>query len=66
MPEEEEKPKVEGRCMKCKEQVEIQDGKEEVTANGMLLMKGKCPKCGTTVCRMMGKAPGAPSAKKAA
>jgi len=45
-----------GRCMKCKKQVEIQEGKETVTKNKMKLLKGKCPKCGTTVCRILGKA----------
>ena len=46
---------VEGRCMKCKEQVEIKDGKETTTSRGTRMMKGKCPACGTTVCRMLGK-----------
>ena len=45
-----------GRCMKCKKPVEIQEGKERVTKNKMRLLKGKCPKCGTTVCRILGKA----------
>ncbi|MEA3430626.1 MAG: DUF5679 domain-containing protein [Nanoarchaeota archaeon] len=46
----------EGRCMKCKKQVEIQDPKEVVTKNNMLMIKGSCGKCGTTVCRIVGKA----------
>ncbi len=46
----------EGRCMKCKKQVEIKDGKEVVFKNGMKALKGKCPECGTTVCRILGKA----------
>jgi len=46
---------VEGRCMKCQKQVEIKDGKESKMKNGATMLKGKCPKCGTTVCRMMGK-----------
>jgi len=41
--------------MKCKKQVEIKDGKETKTARGTTMMKGKCPVCGTVVCRMMGK-----------
>ena len=48
---------MEGRCMKCKKQVEIKDGKESVTKNGMKILKGKCSAgCGTTVCRILGKA----------
>jgi hypothetical protein len=47
---------VEGRCMKCKKQVEIKDGKERVTVNGMRMVMGTCPKCGTKVSRILGKA----------
>jgi len=50
---------AEGRCMKCKKQVEIKDAKE-------IAMKGKggterraltgvCPTCGTKVFRILGK-----------
>lgn len=46
---------VEGRCMKCKKQVEIKDGEEIVMKNGMVAMKGVCPECGTKVFRIMGK-----------
>ena len=42
-------------CVKCKETVEMKDGVESKTAKGTSMMKGKCPKCGTTGCRMMGK-----------
>ncbi len=42
--------------MKCKKQVEITSGKEAVTPNKMRMMKGTCGKCGTTVCRILGKA----------
>jgi len=49
--------KQEGRCMKCKKQVEIQEGVENITKNKMRMLKGKCPECGTTVCRILGKAP---------
>jgi hypothetical protein len=41
--------------MKCKKQVEIKDGKETKTSKGTRMMKGKCPTCGTTVCRILGK-----------
>lgn len=47
---------VEGRCMKCKKSVEISDGKEVVMKNNMKAMKGVCPKCGTKVFRILGKA----------
>ncbi len=46
---------VEAYCVKCKAKVQMKDGKETKTARGTTMMKGKCPKCGTTVCRMMGK-----------
>jgi len=46
----------EGRCMKCKKQVKIKGGKKVVTKNKMNMIKGKCPKCSTTVCRIIGKA----------
>ena len=47
---------VEGRCMKCKKQVEIQKGEEIVMKNGMKAMKGECATCGTKVFRILGKA----------
>jgi DNA-directed RNA polymerase subunit RPC12/RpoP len=47
---------TEGRCMKCKDQVQIKDGKEVTMKNGMKAMKGVCPKCGTKVFRILGKA----------
>lgn len=46
---------VEAYCVKCKKTVEMQNGKETQTKRGTRMMKGKCPKCGTTVCRMLGK-----------
>ena len=47
--------KVEGRCMKCKKQVVITNGKESKMKTGAFMLKGKCGKCGTTVCRILGK-----------
>jgi len=47
---------AQGRCMKCKKQVEIKNGKEVVMKNGMKAMKGECPTCGTKVFRILGKA----------
>ena len=46
---------VQGRCMKEKKNVEIKDGKEIVMKNKMRALKGKCPNCGTTVFRILGK-----------
>jgi len=47
---------AEGRCMKCQKMVEIKDGKEVITKNKRRMLKGKCPKCDTTVCRILGSA----------
>ena len=45
---------VKGRCMRCKGEVEIKDGKEVIMKNGMRAMKGSCPKCGTKMFRIGG------------
>lgn len=47
---------AQGRCMKCKENVEIKNGKKVIMKNGMEAMKGECPVCGTKVFRILGKA----------
>lgn len=45
-----------GRCMKCKEQVEIKDPEETSIKDGKIkAVKGVCPKCGTKVFRILGK-----------
>jgi hypothetical protein len=44
-----------GYCMKCKKKVEMKDEKISKTNKGLRMAKGKCPKCGTTVCAMLGK-----------
>jgi len=46
---------VEGYCMKCKKKVEMEEVKEMLTKKGTKMARGKCPFCGTTVCRMLGK-----------
>jgi endogenous inhibitor of DNA gyrase (YacG/DUF329 family) len=46
---------VEARCMKCKKQVEIKDAKKVTMKNGRPAIRGKCPKCGTTVQRIVKK-----------
>ena len=47
---------VEGRCMKCRQQVEIKNGKEVTMKNGMRAMSGVCSVCGTKVFKILGKA----------
>ncbi len=45
---------MEGYCVKCKAKVEMQDPEETTTKRGTKMMKGKCPTCNTTVCRIVG------------
>ncbi|KHO54332.1 MAG: hypothetical protein QT10_C0017G0027 [archaeon GW2011_AR19] len=45
---------TEAYCVKCKKKVQMKDGKESKTKKGTTIAKGKCPACGTTVCRMGG------------
>ena len=45
---------VEGRCMRCKEQKEIQGPRIEQTARGGFMAKGIC-KCGCKMCAMVSK-----------
>ena len=47
--------KYNGYCVKCKEKRDF-EGKVEVSKTGMRMAKGKCPVCGTTVNRILGKA----------
>jgi hypothetical protein len=44
-----------GYCVKCKEKRDF-EGTVEVSKTGMRMAKGKCPVCGTTVNRILGKA----------
>lgn len=47
---------VEGRCMRCKEQVKMTKPRITMTSKGGYMAKGKCPKHPeTTVCAMMSK-----------
>ncbi len=50
---------VQAYCVKCKAKQNMQDAKEvEMKGKGgvtRLAMKGKCPVCGTTMFRIMGK-----------
>ncbi|MBS1266622.1 MAG: hypothetical protein MAG795_00589 [Candidatus Woesearchaeota archaeon] len=47
---------VKARCMRCREQVEMKDKTEKVTKNNLRRAAGVCPKCGTKVSRILGKA----------
>jgi hypothetical protein len=44
-----------GYCVKCKEKRDF-EGTVAVSKTGMNMAKGKCPVCGTTVNRILGKA----------
>jgi Domain of unknown function (DUF5679) len=44
-----------GYCVKCKEKRDF-EGTVEVSKTGMNVAKGKCPVCGTTMNRILGKA----------
>ena len=44
----------EAYCVKCKAKREF-DGEETTLKNGRRAAKGKCPVCGTTVMRILGK-----------
>jgi hypothetical protein len=51
----EQAQQYEGYCVKCKEKRQFQ-GNVEISKTGMRMAKGKCPTCGTTVNRILGKA----------
>jgi hypothetical protein len=44
-----------GYCVKCKAKRDF-EGVVEVSKSGMNMAKGKCPVCGTTMNRILGKA----------
>lgn len=41
-------------CVKCAKKVTMQNPKEGKTRKGGKITKGKCPHCGTVVCKMGG------------
>lgn len=43
---------MEGYCMKCKAKKEMLDPQESMTKNNRKMTKGKCPDCGTTICKI--------------
>lgn len=46
---------MEGRCVRCRKQVEIKNPNITKTSKGVNMAKGNCPNCNTIVCRMLGK-----------
>lgn len=43
---------IEAYCMKCKAKKEMKDPQEGLTKNGKPIVKGTCPDCGTTICKI--------------
>ena len=43
---------IEAYCVKCKAKKVMKDPVEGTTKNGKPITKGKCPDCGTTICRI--------------
>lgn len=50
------KVEYQGYCVKCKKKQTMTSFKIGKMKNGMKVAKGPCPKCGTTMCRILGKA----------
>lgn len=46
---------VTARCMRCKENKEMKNGKETTMKNGGTMLKGECADCGCTMCKIVGK-----------
>ena len=44
---------AEAYCVKCKAKKEMVDPNEETMKNGRPILKGKCPDCGTTICKIL-------------
>lgn len=49
-------PKITGRCMKCKENREVEVEDRATMKNGAIRIWGKCPVCNTNVNTMMSAA----------
>ena len=45
-------PMVQAYCVKCRAKREMSEPKKVKLKNGKPAMKGKCPKCGTTLFRI--------------
>ncbi len=45
-----------GRCLKCRQNdIEMNEPEYGVNARGLNFVRGKCPKCGTTMYRILPK-----------
>lgn len=44
----------EGYCVKCRAKKTMVDARKEVTKNGRLAAKGKCPDCQSGICKFLG------------
>lgn len=45
-----------GYCVRCKKKATMKEYKISKMKNKMKVAKGPCPKCGTIMCRILGKA----------
>ncbi len=46
---------MEAYCVKCRSKKEMVDAQEVEMKNGRKAMKGKCPDCGTSMFKILGK-----------
>jgi RNase P subunit RPR2 len=44
-----------GFCVKCKKPQEMKDAQNVTLKNGRIAVKGKCPTCGTSMFKILGK-----------
>ena len=44
---------TEAYCVKCKAKQQMSGESKTKTKNGRNMLKGKCPKCGTTMCKFV-------------
>lgn len=44
-----------GYCVRCKAKKTMKGVKVVVSKTGMKMAKGTCPKCGTKMCKILGK-----------
>ena len=42
-------------CLTCKADREVANARYETAKNGVLVVKGVCPKCGRKIARLLGK-----------
>jgi len=52
----ESKVEMTGYCVKCKKKQKMENWHEDKLANKMMAAKGQCIKCGTKMCKILGKA----------